>query len=172
MNILTQFFRRLCRTLAKSAFPNFVRIFLFKLSGIHVGKDVVINEGFTLACDIGNEENLIIEDRVAIAPNVTIIITSQPNNSRLRLLSDRYIFIERFSKVIIQHDVWIGACVVILPGVTIGKYSVIGAGSIVTKDVPPFTVVAGVPAKPIREFTEDDIKLLTANKNINIKFNK
>jgi len=88
------------------------------------------------------------------------------------LLSDRYIFIERFSKVIIQHDVWIGACVVILPGVTIGKYSVIGAGSVVTKDVPPFTVVAGVPAKPIREFTDDDIKLLTASTNINVKFNK
>lgn len=49
----------------------------------------------------------------------------------------------------IEDGVWIGAGAIILPGVTIGKKSVVGAGSIVTKDVPPFTVVAGNPARPI-----------------------
>ena len=49
------------------------------------------------------------------------------------------------------HDVWVGHGAIILPGVTIGTGAAIGAGSVVTKDVAPFTVVAGVPAKPIRE---------------------
>lgn len=52
--------------------------------------------------------------------------------------------------VVIESDVWIGANVVVLPGVTVREGAVVAAGSIVTRDVPPFTVVAGVPAKPIR----------------------
>lgn len=53
-------------------------------------------------------------------------------------------------KVIIQKDVWIGGNAVILPGVTIGEGAVIAAGSVVTKDVLPFSIVGGVPAKPIK----------------------
>jgi len=53
--------------------------------------------------------------------------------------------------VIIEDDVWIGARVIILAGVTIGTGAVIGAGSVVTRDVLPFTIVGGVPAKLIRE---------------------
>lgn len=49
------------------------------------------------------------------------------------------------------HDVWIGHGAVILPGLSIGTGAAVGAGSVVTRDVPPFTIVAGVPAKPIRE---------------------
>ncbi len=54
------------------------------------------------------------------------------------------------SPITIGNDVWIGARVIILPGVTVGDGSVIGAGSIVTKDVPPYTIVAGNPAKVIK----------------------
>ena len=53
--------------------------------------------------------------------------------------------------VTIGHDIWIGANAVILPGVTIGDHSVVAAGAVVTKDVPPHTLVAGVPAKIIKE---------------------
>jgi acetyltransferase-like isoleucine patch superfamily enzyme len=53
--------------------------------------------------------------------------------------------------VTIGDDIWIGANAVILPGVTIGNHSVIAAGAVVTKDVPPHTLVAGVPAKKIKE---------------------
>ena len=55
------------------------------------------------------------------------------------------------SPVIIGDDIWIGANAVILPGVTIGDHSVVAAGAVVTKDVPPHTLVAGVPAKIIKE---------------------
>lgn len=56
----------------------------------------------------------------------------------------------RVSKVTIGNDVWIGMRVIIMPGITIGNGVIIGSGAIVTKDVPDFTIVAGVPAKIIR----------------------
>lgn len=57
----------------------------------------------------------------------------------------------RAHRVRIGHDVWIGHGAVVLPGVTIGTGSVVGAGAIVTRDVGPYTIVAGVPARPVRE---------------------
>lgn len=56
--------------------------------------------------------------------------------------------------VVIEDDVWIGANAVILPGVTIGRHAVVAAGAVVTKDVPPCTVVGGVPAKVISEIVK------------------
>ena len=54
-------------------------------------------------------------------------------------------------KIVVEDEVWIGANVTILPNVRIGRCSVIGAGSVVTKDIEPYTVYAGVPAKKIRD---------------------
>ena len=54
-------------------------------------------------------------------------------------------------EVVLEEDIWVGANAVILPGVTIGKHAVVAAGAIVTKDVPPHSLVAGVPAKVIRQ---------------------
>ena len=62
-----------------------------------------------------------------------------------------------FKKVIVGNDVWIGERVMVMGGVTIGDGAVVGAGAIVTKDVPPYTIVAGVPAKPIRKRFSDDV---------------
>ncbi|MDR0972361.1 MAG: acyltransferase [Prevotellaceae bacterium] len=58
--------------------------------------------------------------------------------------------------VTIEDDVWIGANSVILPGVTIGRHSVVAAGSVVSKDVPPYSICAGVPAKIIKRYSEEE----------------
>ncbi len=60
------------------------------------------------------------------------------------------------AQVVIEDSVWVGVNCVILKGVTIGEGSIIGAGSVVTKDVPPWTIVAGNPARVIREIPEDE----------------
>ena len=57
-------------------------------------------------------------------------------------------------QVVIEDDVWIGANAVILPGVTIGRHAVVAAGAIVTKDVPPYTLAGGVPAKTIKRLSD------------------
>ncbi len=68
---------------------------------------------------------------------------------------------QHHQKVIIKNDVWIGANSVIMPGVTIGNGAIIGAGAIVTKDVPDYAIVAGVPSEIIKyRFSEDIIKKL------------
>jgi len=68
---------------------------------------------------------------------------------------------QTYKKVVIGNDVWIGANSVIMPGVTIGDGAVIGAGAVVTKDVPAYAIVVGVPAKVVKyRFSEDYIKQL------------
>ncbi|MBW9199773.1 acyltransferase [Bacteroidales bacterium SW299] len=96
---------------------------------------------------------LVAKDRIEIGENstlafrVTILTTANPN-APYNLLKNIY---QPVSKpVIIGDNVWIGACSVILPGVTIGNMSVVAAGSVVTKDVPPHVLVAGVPARIIK----------------------
>ena len=150
MNIAKKFFRRICRSIAKLAFPNNFRVSLFRMVGIKIGEKVVVSEGFTLACEVGYEENLLIDDRVAIGPDTIVILTSDPNFSKLRKLKETHPSVEVRGSVHVKHDAWIGAGCIILPNITIGEFSIIGAGSVVTNDVPPFTIVAGVPAKIVK----------------------
>lgn len=77
------------------------------------------------------------------------LIASNHNFSRNNLIRLQG-WSESNCSIIIQNDVWIGANSVILPGITIGEGAIIGAGSVVTKDIPNFAIVAGNPAKIIR----------------------
>jgi acetyltransferase-like isoleucine patch superfamily enzyme len=80
-------------------------------------------------------------------------------------LVDKNLSFEEYSKITIGHDVWIGARVIILDGVTIGNGAVIAANSVVSKDIPPYAVVGGIPAKTIKyRFDEEKIKKLTDSK--------
>ena len=108
-------------------------------ANIRLGKDVFINKS-CMFVDLGGIE---LEDKVLIGPDVKILSVNHPLDSKNR----RGVILKG---VKIKRNAWLGAGVTVCPGVTIGENSVIGAGSVVTKDVPNDTVYAGVPAKFIK----------------------
>ncbi|MBR1885984.1 MAG: sugar O-acetyltransferase [Schwartzia sp.] len=114
---------------------------------IHVGDNFFANYNVTI---LDNRE-VFIGDNVLIGPHTLIATVSHPLSPAARR-KRRAIA----KPVRIGNDVWIGGNATILPGVTIGNNVVIAAGAVVTKDVPDNTLVAGVPAKKIREL-EDDV---------------
>lgn len=117
-------------------------------SNITVGTGVYANYDLTvLDC-----APVTIGDLVLFGPRVTISTASHPVDHDQRVV-DLY---ENALPVTIEDGVWLGAHVVVNPGVTIGARSVVGAGSVVTSDVPPDVVAAGVPARVLRPITEAD----------------
>lgn len=106
---------------------------------ISIGEDTVVGERTVL----DGRDKLIIGNHVAIASEVMIY------NSEHNINDDNFQAIE--APVVIDDYVFIGPRVIVLPGVKIGKGAVVGAGAVVTKDIPPFAIVGGVPAKIIGE---------------------
>lgn len=141
---------KIWRWIARYIFPNSLRCFALRRIGVRLGRDIYIGEGLTLAADFGKEKNLIIVDRVAFAPNVQLILSAHPNNSRLKKYLKEYPFIDEQGMIRIGHDVWIGMGAIIMPGIKIGNFAIIGSGAVVTKDVPANTVVVGNPARILR----------------------
>ena len=143
-NVAQKLPRKILRWLGANHPDNRTRCIFFELTGVKIGEETVINTGFTVSD--GYMSLLTIGKRVAISPNVTVICQSGPNNS---VLSNLYyvkknLVIEK--PVIIKDDVWIGCNAIILPGVKIGNMSVIGAGSVVNKDIPAMSIAYGIPA--------------------------
>ncbi|WP_193144583.1 galactoside O-acetyltransferase [Citrobacter europaeus] len=116
-------------------------------SNIHIGKNFYANFNFTIVDDY----TVTIGDNVLIAPNVTITVTGHPVHHELRKSGEMFSF-----PVTLGNNVWIGSNVVINPGITIGDNSVIGAGSVVTKNIPPDVVAVGVPCRVIKNINEQD----------------
>ena len=108
---------------------------------VHFGDGVYAN--FNLTCV--DDADIFVGSHTMIGPNVTICTASHPLSPALREKALQY-----NRPVRIGENVWIGAGVTILPGVTIGDRSVIGAGSLVLRDVPSDVVVAGSPARVLR----------------------
>ena len=114
------------------------RIFVRKGGYLEIGTNSRIN-----GCHISASEKIIIGKNVRIGQYVLIM------DNDFHQANDHFAEGKK-SPIIIEDDVWIAAKATILKGVNIGKGSVVAAGAVVTKDVPPYTLVAGVPAKPIR----------------------
>lgn len=112
------------------------------------GDDIEIGDNSGLGLDCMVSGPLSIGDNVMMGPGV-MIYTQNHNYYRLDIPMIQQGDSDK-RKITIGNDVWIAARVIILPGVTIGDGAVIGAGSIVTRDVPPYAVVAGNPAKVIK----------------------
>ena len=122
------------------------RLFLYRNCGYKIGGNAYIAEGLTISENLEDIDNLIIGNRVAIGPNVTLLTSSYPNYSHIR----PYVKTHR-GRILIEDDAWIGAGSIIMPNIIIGKGAVVGAGSVVTKNVDPYNIVAGVPAKTIKK---------------------
>ena len=117
-------------------------------NNIFIGDNVTVNFGMTVL----DEAKVSIGNRVFIGPNVSIYTIIHALDA-----PQRYAGVMRAEPVIIEDDVWICGDVKILPGVTIGKGAVIGAGSVVTRSVPPMTLAAGNPCRPLRSIDANDI---------------
>lgn len=89
---------------------------------------------------------IIIGDRVAFGPNVSIVSVTHETS-----VESRRNGVEFAKEVIIGDDCWIGASVIILAGMQIGEGCTIGAGSVVTRDIPPFSVALGSPARVVKQ---------------------
>ena len=104
---------------------------------MHVGENVFANHGLTVM-SLGS---VFIEDGVMMGPEVALLtVNHEPKN--IRVLTT--------GSITLRKNAWIGARAIILPGVTVGENAIVASGAVVTKDVPANTVVAGVPAKPIK----------------------
>jgi maltose O-acetyltransferase len=141
--------KKLLKLIAKNLPGCGLRIRLLRMCGYGIGKNVYIGEDLIIIDDLGDTDtqfNLSIGDRAAISPRVTFVLHTQPNESR----TVPYVNSHKGS-IIIESDAWIGTGAVILPNVTVGEGAVVGANSVVTKNVAPYTVVGGVPAHVIKQ---------------------
>ena len=124
---------------------------------VHFGKNIYANFNLTLVDDT----HIYVGDYTMFGPNVTVATAGHPILPELREKMYQYNF-----PVHIGKNCWIGAGVVIVPGIAIGDNVVIGAGSVVTKDLPSNVVAVGNPCKVLREVNERDKKYYFKDRKI------
>ena len=130
-----------------------VRQEIWKKIGNLQGEGAYINRLVTLVDSSELEHNVVLGSRATFSPNVTFITSAGPNNSLLKDMDCCQRFIKQ-GTIYVGDDTWIGAGVIILPGISIGKRCVIGAGSVVTHDIPDDSVAYGVPCRVERKLKE------------------
>lgn len=124
---------------------------------VHIGDNVIIN----INCTLIDDEKITIGNKVLIASNVQLYTAYHPILPEHRFVDDfekkgELFFNTCAAPITIEDDVWIGGGAIILPNVTIGENSVIGAGSVVSRSIPKNCVAVGNPCRPIKYF--DDIR--------------
>ena len=114
---------------------------------VHFGKNIYANFGLTLVDDT----YITIGDYTMIGPNVVLATAGHPVLPALRERGLQY-----NAPIVIGRNCWLGAGVLVMPGVTIGDNTVVGAGSVVTRDLPANVVAVGNPCRVLREIGEKD----------------
>lgn len=141
--IIGKFFK----ILYSNAPNNKLRIWALRSEGNKVGSDVYLGQSLLVITDSSAKAvKLSIGDRVSVAPRVIVILVSGANKSKLSSIIPW-----KVGSVEFCEDCWIGTGAIIYPGITIGVGAIVTAGSVVTKDVAPFTIVGGMPAKIIKK---------------------
>ncbi len=125
--------------------------------GVEFQENSFANIGFVKIPNTNAREKVVIGKNVSIAPNVTCICEANANNGK-EINQYAYVAEKATSRgdIYIEDEVWIGAGAVILPGIRIGRCAVVGAGSVVTKDLEAYGVYVGAPARKIRDIREKD----------------
>ncbi|MFQ6082765.1 MAG: acyltransferase [Methanosarcinales archaeon] len=147
LNPLIIFYKEFMRLLGRHVIGRPIRVLLYRLSGIKVGKKTQLNEGLIII-DNGGWKTIEIGSYCAISPRVTLASHSFPPFRHPDIPEEMHPI--KIGKIVIKDGVWIGTGSIVLPRVTIGEHAIIAANSVVTKDVPPFAIVGGSPAKIIR----------------------
>ena len=126
-------------------------------SKISIGNNVVIRPGtFLFADPTDGGGSIIIEDKVSIGSGVHFYTNNHKFSDTSQAIYDQgYPDPTGNDSIVLKKGCWVGAAVIILPGVTVGENAVIGAGSVVTKNIPAFTVAVGNPAKVIKSIKEN-----------------
>ena len=127
---------------------------------VHFGNGIYANFNLILIDD----GEIFIGDNVMIGPNVTVCTATHPISPELRRRQAQYNL-----PVHIEENVWLGGGVFVMPGVTIGENSVIGANSVVTKDIPANVVAVGNPCRVLRQITDEDRKFYDHRKLIDLE---
>lgn len=139
---------------------NKLKSYLLKKSGLNIGRNINIRPNSTLIknfsigdnsgvgdnCYMQGFGNISIGNNVMMGPEVKIYTTNHETKRDKLMINQGNVT----KNVMIKNDVWIGTRAIILPGVTVGEGAVIGAGAIVTKDVPDYAIVGGNPAKILK----------------------
>ncbi len=137
---------KLLKLLDKHMPGNGIRVWLFRQCGYEIGEQVYPGEDLIVIDDLeGRRTKLRVGDRASISPRVTFVLQSAPNWSRIR----PHVTV-RFGTVTVGRDAWIGTGAVILPDIEVGDRAIVASNSVVTKNVPAYTVVGGVPARTIK----------------------
>jgi len=134
--------KKLLKLLARNTPGCGVRRQLLRMAGYTVGEGTFVGEDLIIVDEPEDGNVVIVGVRVAIAPRVTLVVSSRPQLSHI----GPYVKSEH-GRIIIGDDAWLGTGCIVLPGIRIGNGAVVGAGAVVTRDVPDYTVVAGVPAR-------------------------
>ena len=131
-----------------------LRTKLWRKMGCAVGEKVFI--GHSVALDIGNTDKIIIEDKVSIT-NGCILLAHKKDISDYCKYDDSYNLPFVYKPIVLKKGCQIGMGSIIMPGVTVGEGAIIAARSVVTKDIPAWTVAAGIPCKVIKQINERKI---------------
>jgi len=115
---------------------------------VFIEKDVIVGDKVTIKCGVQLWDGVRLESAVFIGPNVTFSNDLFPRSK---------VYPEQFLSTIVKKGASIGANATILPGITIGEQALVGAGSVVTHDVPPRAVVIGNPARIVRYLLDEEI---------------
>lgn len=127
---------------------------------VHFGKSVYANFNLTIVDDT----EVFVGDHVMFGPNVTLATAAHPIHPGLRAKAAQY-----NRPIHIGNNVWLGSGVMVMPGVSIGDNTVIGAGSVVTKNIPSNVVAVGNPCRVLREIGEQDLRYYDKNCPIDLE---